>query len=226
MNHQDALQEMAVERYLLGELSGSSLERFEEHLFECPECAMDVKAGVTFIDGARTELRATPKTAEAYVKKAPEKTLWFTSPWVLGPALAACLLLLSFQTFILLPRMKLEIARAQTPAVMNPLVLANAGARGDSIPEIVAPEDGSFVISLDIPAAGSFSSYLCSLSAADGSLLWQTTVLPDQARDALFINMPTAKTKEGLNTFLIQGLPSGGTLVDLARYRFRVKIQK
>jgi len=226
MNHQDALEEMAVERYLLGELSGSSLDRFEEHLFECPECTMDVKAGVTFIDGARTDLRIPQRVAEADTNKASRKTPWFTSPWVLGPALAACLLLLSFQTFILLPRMKLEVARAQTPAVLNPLVLANAGARGDSIPEIVAPEHGSFVISLDIPAAGGFSSYLCSLSAADGSLLWQTTVLPEQARDALLINMPTAKTKEGLNTFLIQGQLSGGTLADLATYRFRVKIQK
>jgi hypothetical protein len=60
--------------------------------------------------------------------------------------------------------------------------------------------------------------------------LWQTTVSPEQARDALLINLPTGKTKEGLNTFLIQGLPANGgasgTLVDLARYKFRVKIQK
>jgi hypothetical protein len=126
--------------------------------------------------------------------------------------------------------MKLEVAQAQAPSVLNPLVLANAGARGDSIPEVVAPEHGFFVISLDIPATGGFSSYLCSLYALDGSLLWQTNVSPAQARDALLINLPTSKTKEGLNTFLIQGLPANGgasgTLVDLARYKFRVKIQK
>jgi hypothetical protein len=126
--------------------------------------------------------------------------------------------------------MKLEVARAQAPAVLNPLVLANAGARGDSVPEIAAPEHGSFVISLDVPTAGGFSSYRGSLYAPDGSLLWQTTISPDQARDALLINMPTDKVKEGLNTFVIQGLPagsgSGGTLEDLARYRFQVKIQK
>src|SRR5271156_6285423 len=230
MNHQDALQEMAVERYLLGELSGASLDSFEEHLFECSECAMDVKAGATFIDAARTELGTQRRPAATEVKHAPRWTSWFTSPWALGPALAACLLVLSFQTFVLQPRLKLEATRAQAPAVLNPLVLANAGARGDSIPEIVAPERGSFVISLDIPAAGGFSSYLCSLSAADGSLLWQTMISPEQARDALLINMPTDKVREGLNLLLIQGLPvrdgSSGTLEDLARYRFRVRIQK
>jgi hypothetical protein len=230
MNHQEALQEMAVERYLLGELSGTALDSFEEHLFECPECAADVKAGATFIDGARTELNAPRRVAAPIPKPAPTWTSWFTSPWTLGPALAASLAVLSFQTFVQQPRMRQEIAQVQAPSVLNPLVLANAGARGDSIPEIVAPRHGSFVISLDVPTNGGYSGYLCSLQAPDGSLLWQTTVSPEQARDTLLINMPTGKTKEGLNTFLIQGLPANGaasaTLVDLARYRFRVKIQK
>jgi hypothetical protein len=141
-----------------------------------------------------------------------------------------CLLALCFQIFILQPRLRQELAQVQTPSVLNPLVLANAGARGDSVPEIVAPEHGSFVISLDVPATDGFSSYLCSLYAPGGSLLWRITVSPEQARDALLVNVPTSKTKEGLNTFLIQGLPAAGSangrLVDLARYRFRVTIQK
>jgi hypothetical protein len=229
MNHQEALQEMAVERYLLGELNGASLDSFEEHLFECQECTADVKAGASFIEAARTELNAPSRAVAPIPKLAPAWISWFTSPWTLGPALAACLLALCFQTFVQQPRMRQEIAQMQAPSVLNPLVLANAGARGDSIPEIVAPAHGSFVISLDVPATGGFSSYLCSLHAPDGSLLWQTTVTPEQAHDALLINIPTGKTKEGLNTFLVQGLPisntSNGRLVDLASYRFHLKVQ-
>jgi Putative zinc-finger len=230
MNHQEALREMAVERYLLGELSGASLDSFEEHLFECSECAMDVKNGVTFIDVARAELNAPRKAPAPRLESARRWTSWLLSPWILAPALAACLVILAFQAFVLQPRMRSQVAQAQTPAVLNPLILANAGARGDSMPEIVAPEHGSFVISLDIPTTGGYSSYPCSLFAPDGSLLWQTTISPEQARDALLINMPTDKVKEGLNTFLIQGSSTGagpnGTLEDLARYKFRVKLQK
>jgi hypothetical protein len=230
MNHQDALQEMAVERYLLGELSGASLDSFEEHLFECSECAMDVKTGATFIDAARAELIAPRRVTAPYIESPRRWTSWLTSPWVLAPALAACLLVLAFQTLVVQPRMKLEVAGAQAPAVLTPLVLANAGARGDSIPEITAPEHGFFVVSIDVPASGNFSSYLCSLHAPNGSLLWQTTISHEQARDSLLISMPTDRSREGLNTFLIQGLPVGvsssGTLEDLASYRFRVKIQK
>jgi hypothetical protein len=229
MNHQDALQEMSVERYLLGELKGASLDRFEEHLFECPECAADVKAGITFIDAARAELGASRKAASQQERR--KWTSWFTSPWALGPALAACMLALCFETFVVQPRMKVEVAREQAPAVLNPLVLANAGARGgDAVPTIVAPEHGSFAVSLDVPTSGGFSSYRCTLLAPDGSPLWQTTLSAEQARDAVLINVPTDKVKEGLNTFLIQGLSAeggaGGTLVDLARYKLQVKIQK
>jgi hypothetical protein len=140
--------------------------------------------------------------------------------------LAACLLILAFQTFVIQPRRKLELAQAQMPRVLSSLVLANAGARGDSIPEVIAPEHGSFVISLDVPTNGSFSKYRCSLFALDGAVIWQTIISAEQARDALLISMPTDKTKDGLNVFLIQGQTAGGTLEDLAKYRFRVKIQK
>jgi hypothetical protein len=230
MTHEDALQEMAVERYLLGELSGASLESFEEHLFECSECAADVKAGMTFIDAARVELRTPARIIKPQLERSSKWTSWFASPWVLGPALGAGLLILGFQTFVVQPRLKDEVARAQAPAVLNPLVLANAGARGDSVPEILAPEHGSFVISVDVPTTGGFSSYRGSLLAPDGSVLWQTMISPEQARDALLIRMPTDATKEGLNTFLIQGLPvnetTNGKLEDLAMYKFQLKIRR
>lgn len=230
MTHQDALQGLAVERYLLRELSGGPLESFEEHLFECPECAADVKAGLMFLDAARTELRAPARVAKPEAKNARSWASWFGSPWVLGPALAACLLILGIQTFVVQPRMRSELARMESPAVLNPLVLANAGARGDSVPEIAAPEHGSFVISLDVPTIGGFSNYRGSLYAPDGSLLWQTTISPEQARDAVLLSVPVDKVKDGINTFAVQGLSpegkSGGRLEDLARYRFRVTIQK
>lgn len=230
MTHQDALHEMAVERYLLRELSGAPLESFEEHLFECPECAADVKAGLVFLDAARMELRTPARFAKPEAKNARSWASWFGSPWVLGPALAACLLILGVQTFVVQPHMRSELARVENPAVLNPLVLANAGARGDSVPEISAPEHGSFVISLDVPTMGGFSSYRGSLYAPDGSLMWQTTISPEQARDAVLLSVPSDKVKDGINTFAVQGLSAegktSGRLEDLARYKFHVRIQR
>jgi anti-sigma factor RsiW len=53
MDHNEALQLQAAEKYVLGELSQSLRDKFEEHFFECPECALDVKAVAGFVDNAR-----------------------------------------------------------------------------------------------------------------------------------------------------------------------------
>ncbi|CAN5747888.1 hypothetical protein BH10ACI4_BH10ACI4_00810 [soil metagenome] len=229
MNHAEAIRDMAVEQYLLGELSGASLESFEEHLFDCQECAAELKAGAMFVEAARLELHEPTKVSVPAISKVSSWTSWFTNPWVLAPALAACLLVIAAQTLVVMPRMKQELAQAQAPAVLNNLVLANAGARGDSVAEIAAPQHGSFLLSVDIPARGEFGSYQCSLYAPSGSLVWKTTVSRDQTNDALLIHIPTDKTEAGMNTLLVQGLPADnkadGKLVDLARYSFRLGIQ-
>ncbi len=229
MNHQDALQEMAVERYLLGELSGEALNRFEEHLFDCPLCVTDLRAGATFIEAARSELR-TAAVAAPVKESAFGWLSWVVRPSFLAPALAACLLVVGVESFVLLPGMRREVARVETPSVVNSLALANAGARGDSVAEIAAPEHGAFLLSVDIPGRSEFSSYLLSLYSPLGAMVWQTKVSPQQVSDAVLIHVPTDATKAGLNTLLVQGLQSGndsgGKLEDLARYRFQLNVSK
>ena len=60
MDHSQALRLHAAEKYLLGELAPEVREQFEEHYFECEECANDVKAGAAFIDCARVSFKGSP----------------------------------------------------------------------------------------------------------------------------------------------------------------------
>jgi hypothetical protein len=230
MTHEKVLQEMVVEKYLLGELRGSARDGFEDHLFECEECAADVKAGVVFLRGARQELRA-PKRAKALVKEVGGWTSWFTNPWVLGPALAASLAVVAVQTLVVLPRLNHEVAAAETPEILNSLVLANAGARGEgTLPAVTAESGGSFLLSVDIPAREGLASYRCTLVSPKGSEVWHAEVSPKQANDALLIRLPVGLTAAGVNSLLIQGLPAGesagGRLVDLAQYKFNLNVSR
>ena len=50
MDHNEAIRLMGAEQYLLNELSPELREQFEEHLFECTDCANDVRAGALFIE--------------------------------------------------------------------------------------------------------------------------------------------------------------------------------
>jgi len=53
MDHQEALRLQAVEKYLLDELTTELRQQFEEHYFDCPECATGVKALGTFVTASR-----------------------------------------------------------------------------------------------------------------------------------------------------------------------------
>ena len=242
MTHTNAVEQMMVERYLLGELTGSERDQFEDHLFDCLDCAADVKQGVLFLDTARHELRSSQRAADGIapatpsasvpepVRRRPSPLAWLWQPWVLAPALAACLAVIVYQSAVLVPHLKADAtaqtAQVQAPSLLEPLVLANAGARGDSVAEIKAPRQGVYLLSVDIPPSPRAIRYRCSLYSPAGVQQWHIDISPQQARDAVTIQVPVMTTAEGMNELRIQAIsspqPGSDTLVDLAAYRYRL----
>ncbi len=53
IDHQEAVQNLMAERYLLGELNAGEREAYEEHLFSCDACFEQVKAGTEFVGHLR-----------------------------------------------------------------------------------------------------------------------------------------------------------------------------
>src|SRR5215475_478211 len=66
IDHQQAVNQMMTERYLLGELNPQERDAFEQHLFDCSECFEQVKAGTEFVhylkDIGAEETAAVPST--------------------------------------------------------------------------------------------------------------------------------------------------------------------
>jgi hypothetical protein len=208
MNHEDAIRDMAVEKYLLGELTGNSRNVFEEHLFECQVCSTDLKSGVTLLEGTRRELAASLRegTANGRTSFFPA---WLSPVWML-PALAACLAMLVYQSAVVVPDMRKQVAEANAPAVLNTLVLAGGQARGAELQKVTAPKEGSFLLAVDIPSSADYASYLCVLYAPNGSTVWSGKITAEQARDAVHIQIPSAMTKPGENTLVVNGVRSDG----------------
>src|ERR1044072_7052993 len=48
MKHQTCVESKVAERYLIGELPPAEREAFEQHYFECEDCAEDVRLGSSF----------------------------------------------------------------------------------------------------------------------------------------------------------------------------------
>ena len=53
MDHEEAVRLQAAEKYVLGELAEELREAYEQHYFDCQECATEVIATAAFVDGAR-----------------------------------------------------------------------------------------------------------------------------------------------------------------------------
>ncbi|MFZ1030822.1 MAG: hypothetical protein WAN72_02440, partial [Candidatus Acidiferrales bacterium] len=63
MEHTEAVQLKAAERYVLGELTGDLRAQYEDHYFGCAECAADLKLAAMFAANTRAELEAEVATA-------------------------------------------------------------------------------------------------------------------------------------------------------------------
>ena len=68
---------MMTTRYVLDELTGQEREEFEEHYFNCAECAADVRAAFAFAANARAVLRESPEPARNSLKffRLPARTI-------------------------------------------------------------------------------------------------------------------------------------------------------
>jgi Putative zinc-finger len=83
MDHAEAARKLAVEQYLLGELSGPEREEFEEHFFDCPECVEALEMGAGFMQNARAVFQEA-----GAVKPARQRIRWnwnFWTGWRLAP---------------------------------------------------------------------------------------------------------------------------------------------
>jgi len=224
MDHKEALREKYVEKYLLGELTGDSRNGFEEHLFECRDCTTDLKSGMSFLEGLRAEVAAEPvRVAE---RERTPFLQWLLNPVWLAPAFAACLGVVVYQNVVAVPHMRQELAQANAPAVMNTLVLAGGETRGGEALKIVAPEGGSFLLSVDIPPTGDYAGYGVTLMSPAGTAVWHGEISPAQAKDSVQIRVPVAVTAAGENTLVVQGeRQSGGTDV-LSTHKFVLEVHR
>ena len=223
MNHEEVVREMTTERYVLGELQNGARDEYEEHLFGCELCAADLRSTQMFADGAHNEFRTTPLRKEHTSAGWMERLF---SPWVTGPALAACLLLLAVQMLVLRPRLEQQVAQAQTPTFLNSLVLAGGTARGTKTVEVEAPKSGAFLLELDIPAETRFTGYRCVLYSPSGEQFWSGDLSPERAQDTVSLRVPVARTAAGVNVLVVEGLTkTAGEEVVLARHPFELTIQ-
>ena len=125
MTHQQALDGLASERYLLDEMTEVERFEFEAHYFDCAECAEDVRLGEMIRQEARRAGAAMPVGGRAgRAGDGPDQRKWWRRPMVAAPwAVAATLALVaSYQSLVTVPALREAVA----PQAIEPVMLRGA----------------------------------------------------------------------------------------------------
>jgi hypothetical protein len=217
MTHNEAIQMRAAERYALGELAADVREAYEEHFFDCPECAVDIRAMSAFADGAREVFaNEVPEVAPAAGWQPGRSTGrgWWGrvfQPLVAVPVFGALLLVIGYQNLRTIPQLEAQLVpRAQ---VLRSFSLATAGSRGAAGVEIAIRAWESFLLDFDITADQEqrqrYSAYRCQLQDAAGQVLQQVRVSAEQANKTVELLLPAGMMHAGSYSIVIAGETTG-----------------
>ena len=223
MEHEQAVQEMAVERYLLDELTPELREEFEEHLFDCAECSLDLRAGALFVEEAKLQLPALVSSAPAAGQKATPPRAgsrgfdWLAhwSNWLRPafavPVFAAMLAVIGFQNLSTIPSLR---SAAREPR-LTPWVSFHTGTRGDAHLSLPADPKQGAVLLIQVPEDAGYASLSFELYDPQGKRIFtQTEAAASQdvaAGGAFSLTIPGAGLEQEPYTLVVSGIsPQGG----------------
>ena len=221
MDHADALRMNATERYLLNELDTSQLEQFEEHMFECQECALDVQTASIFLEESKKVLaQPTPVPVRQPVSTAAP-SLWFAwlRPAFAVPAMAVLLLAIGYQGYLLR-----GTRQGSTPDILASATI-NVATRSAATPQVHSRSGQPFVLLLNIPSESRFSSYIADLYDPAGHIKWSLPISAELASDTLPVRVPGSR-ESGLYVLAIRGISQGGNNpTEIGRQPFELSLQ-
>ena len=221
-----------TERYLLGELDPADQDEFEEHVFDCQKCALDVHAGSTFVEQSKIVL------AENSVSIPEPVQTWFDQKWFYwlrpvfaAPVLATLLAVIGYQNFVTYPHLREAMNRPQVLQWAS----VNVGTWGASGPVIETQPGKGFLLFVRIPPDGGYSQYTADLYDPGGKQEWTLTIpvaaitssTPGTSPQEQWpVQVPGANWQAGTYTLAVRGTTASGESKEVGRTSFELQIQK
>lgn len=226
MDHEVVVRQKITERYLLKELDAAARDEFEEHFFDCPDCAMDVRAASSLVEQAKKVLAEThaedAETSEA--AKDPVKRGWLD--WLrqiyAAPAVALLLLVIGYQNLVQYPALR---QAGHRPQVLQ-WAAVNIGTWGSAGPVITIHPGEGFLLFVRIPPEEGYASYKADLFDPSGKLEWSLDIQGSLAQDHCSVRVPPAERRAGTYALAVRGISAAGESKEVGRASFDLQIQK
>jgi len=236
MEHAQAIQLKAAERYVLGELPSDLREQYEEHFFSCIECAEELNLTAAFVENGRAAMGSEPMTPPVRLPvgaaQRPASSGWLGAllrPSFAVPAFAALLLLVAYQTFSVIPRLKGTVTQSvatlgSAPQALASFSLITADSRGGEPLTVTVAPGQPFSLYFDIPPDGHYSSYSCVFENSAGGTEFSLNISAEQAKNAVQLLVPSSSLAPGKHVLVVRGLGTrdgaAGSRTEAARYPF------
>lgn len=203
MDHTEALRLQAAEKYLLNEFTPPQREEYEEHYFDCYECAEDLKATASFMESVRQLVREgmlEPQVARVQLPTgAAEATPaltnrgWFAwlRPEFAVPVFAALLVFIGYQNGVTIPRLRSASSGQPEQIISSSLHLAGAvrggGDDGGVLPAVQVRPGKGFLLDFDFTPSRSSTAYRWQLLDPAGRVLREGTFGGDMTNQAVHL---------------------------------------
>lgn len=228
-----------TEPYLLGDLSEEEMLAFEEHYFDCPRCAEDVKTAAVLLENARQVMaqEARPASAATGGPWPPAATTraaqgsrgtryGWTHPvtWMA----AALLLVVSgalYQSLVIVPDLRRQISATSGPKAVSWSFLSVTR----SATPVIELYEGQDLIGLRLSKSADtvYPHYRCEVRDADDRVVQSAVIGSAPAGEELGLVLSASDLSAGAYAIVLWGLDSlaePDRAEEVSRYRFSLKI--
>jgi hypothetical protein len=221
MDHDVVVREKMTEKYLLEELGAELRDEFEEHFFECSECALDVRLGSELVEQSKVLLKDNSEPRPV-VRPIPPPRGWFAwlRPEFAVPAMAVLLVVIGFQTVTLR-----QLSQKASQPQFLPAVSLNLQTYGSNTAPLVMHQGQGFLLNVIVPPGHHFPAYRVDLSNPAGTIEASIPV-KDSADDTWPIGFPEANRQSGTYKLAVHGITASGQDVEVGSSSFEVRIEK
>jgi hypothetical protein len=189
-------------------LSAAEADSFEEHFFDCRECADEVRTGAAFLEGGRELAREATLAPVVSIKEHPSRRNWM-------PSLVAAILVIGLAVPPLLEWMNGRRPDVDIPQQVT--IRSDTRAEAGEIPPI---RDGA-ILYIEILGEPSYSRYELRFFDAKGKTFLTRAVTPEQAKESLPLVL--RGWVAGTYELVIVGTDPAGQYAEISRHRFTVK---
>ncbi len=231
MNHEQALQGQAAERYLLGEMDGPEREAYEEHFFDCAACAEEVKAGAAFARATRDYFASVPAATTVPARKSPEpqssRSSWFNLRDLFRPAPAFAFSLLLVLATAIVYRNVVMIHGLRAAQVASFLRLSES--RGGAVPTVAVQHNSLLSLQIDVPPLGDYTAYEGQIISEKGNAGPLFSIAAPQGGQTVLISVVADELAPGKNILVIRGVNTSagnkGAGIEVKRCSFELQFR-